>query len=472
MIESEAPIAALASGSGAAAIAIIRGSGKNCHTLLSPLIKAKKPFADLSAGRAYLVDFYNPKSADVLDEPLLLLFKSPASYTGEDSFELHVHGGAYIVESCLQNLYQHGFKPADPGEFTQRAYLNGKMDLSSAEGIQALVTAVSKQQWLAGRQLSNGILLNHIQSLRTKALEAMAFLEARIDFPDEEETAAVEYKQVDERVTKVKEALLKLKSTYVSGRVAKDGLRVALVGAPNAGKSTLMNALLGEERAIVTDIEGTTRDYLEESCLLEGSLIRLIDTAGIRDRAGKVETIGIQRSFEIAKNSDIIALLVPKDANQEATKVILAWIDKLRKENPEQGLFLLRTKDDLSAKQDQALQESLIDLKKKCSAIEFSISCENGQGLENFTHSLAELVKSKVNLLTERPFITTARHKAAVENALEKVDNFERARVDGAYEEMVAFELREAAAHLEEIIGKVDSDEVLGVLFSQFCVGK
>ncbi len=254
-------IAALATAPGASAVALIRMSGGGCIPLLEKLLsrRAKGP---ATPRMMMMAQFMDPEHQTVVDELMVTVFQGPASFTGEDSAELYCHGGPYIVGRILHILYAHGFRSAEPGEFTRRAFLHGKMDLSSAEGIKQLVEAQTEQQWLAARQLATGRFARTIEDLRASVVESMAYLAARIDFPDEGDTQDVDLSMVRVRVEKVMQRIQKLEDSYGSGRVASQGLMVTILGRPNMGKSTLMNTLLGKERAIVTEHAGTTRDYL------------------------------------------------------------------------------------------------------------------------------------------------------------------------------------------------------------------
>lgn len=446
------PIAALATGSGAGGIAVLRLSGRGCHSLLGQLItpKSSSPFRQAHLRLCELID---PSTGDIIDEPMVAHFYAPHSFTGEESAEISLHGGPYLVQRTLSLLFEHGFRAADPGEYTKRAFLNGKMDLTKAEGIKELVDATSHQQWLAARQLATGKLADKINELRELLKRAMAYLEARIDFPDEKETSEVEMYDVDSRVDKVNEALKKLASTYDNGRVAIRGLRVSLFGKPNAGKSTLMNAFLGHERAIVTDIPGTTRDYLEETCMIKGHLVRLVDTAGVRKTDETVEKIGVKRSVDLAKEADVVLFLLASDGTSDEKDEVERWIEDIK---PKSYVKIL-TKADLITKDEEGW---------------LSISCLSGQGMPELNDILVEKVKNYISPLKEETFVTSARHISAVIKAEQALEAFYSARSSGAYEEMLAFELQQANRYLSEIIGVLDSDEVLGEVFSSFCVGK
>ena len=451
----QAPIAALASGAEPSAIAIVRLSGLGCFDLIKKALKPKfksQTFESFLDRRMHLCDFVSADQKTVIDEPMVAFFQGPKSFTGEDSVEIYCHGSPYVVKTILKELYSIGFREAEPGEFTKRAFLNGKLDLTAAEGIKELVEAQSHQQWVAARQLATGTLKDSINYLRKQTIEAMAYLEAQIDFPDEGDTAHVKVKDVEIRIEKVQAEILRLIDTYESGKVATHGLRLVLMGAPNAGKSTLMNTLLRKERAIVTNIPGTTRDFIEEPCLLKGRLIQVIDVAGIRDTSEEVEAIGVQMAKDLAKKADIVAFLASADG--DSSEAAEKWLDA---QVPGKCLKIL-TKSDLN---DNATKDGWL-----------SISCKTNHNLDRLTTHLVDFVDQHIFKIKEDSFITSARHAEALRSAQESLQNFYSALEDGLGEELLAFELQNVNRALKSIIGEVDSEDILDKIFSTFCVGK
>lgn len=452
-MRDEQPIAALASGPGAAAVAVLRLSGTGCLSLLSPLLgRSTVPFEDRVLNLCRIID---PKTGETIDQALVAQFHGPRSFTGEDSAEIHAHGGPYVVRRLLEVLYAQGFRPAEPGEFTRRAFLRGKLDLTEAEGIKELVEAESHQQWIAARHLASGRLRVAIEDLRKRLIETLAYLEAQIDFPDEGDTSHLDRSHVRERATKVALQVKRLLGSYDSGRVASRGLMVALVGAPNAGKSTLMNELLGRERAIVTDVAGTTRDWLEERCLVNGRLIRLVDMAGLRDDPDPVEAIGIAAARRLAKEADLVLFLAAADAPESVTKDVERWQQEL-------------------APRAQMLFMTKADLTKPSWAEGFTpLSCKTGEGLELLRKSLSDRVDQHMApTQTEEAFVTTARHVAALQEAAASLDAFFTADGRGESVELLAFELQQGVKALRTIIGEVGTEDVLDKIFRDFCVGK
>ncbi len=453
ILHHEEPIVAIASGQGTAAIGILRLTGDNCLALLkgSLIPRSNKDFVP---GQMRLCRFVEQDTGEVIDEPMAAFFAGPHSYTGQDSVEIFLHGGQYILQRSLRYAHRLGFRLAEPGEFTQRAFLNGKLDLTAAEGIKELIDATSEQQWVAARQLATGKLRTTIETLRDRLIESLAYLEAQIDFPDEKETSDLAISHVVMRVDEVHRVLLALKNSYQSGRVASRGLNVALIGHPNAGKSTLMNELLGHNRAIVSAQPGTTRDYLEANCHMNGRLICLIDTAGIRDTQGEIERIGVERSLKIAEEADIIVFLIAANCSASELDELETWKQRFGHKQS----FTVVTKSDLAT----------APLHTNCLAI----SCCSGVGIEQFKQLLAGTVDSFVKPLAEEPFLTSTRHLAAVDSAIGAINRFYEANQQGAYEEMLAFELLDATKALRSIIGEVDQESVMDRIFSEFCIGK
>lgn len=493
MVEiDEEPIAALSSGSLPSAIAVLRVSGRDCHRLVFGCMRSKNLpiFEQLLSSHFYLTQFIDPRNATIIDQVMVVFFKSPHSYTGQDSVEIYFHGSPYIVSRALALFHDFGIRHAEPGEFTRRAFLNGKMDLTSAEGVQSLIHSQSEQQWVAAKQLMNGVLERSIQDLTLLLTEALAWVEVTIDFPDEKETAAVGQREVRFKVDKVYTSLKALESSYIEGKVASEGLSVVMIGEPNSGKSTLLNTLLKTERAIVTAKPGTTRDYLEESCLIEGKLIKLIDTAGIRDGIyrydldaqqdasrrtdavadskaigiDEAEAIGIKRSLEMAKQADLILFLVARDETQRGEEKIKEWLSQLSLSNDISSIPFVK----ILTKMDLSDPISSIDSQQDW----LQISCHSGFGILSLKQKLASFVDLHTKHILEKPFITTQRHLQAIKEAIAALDQFYVALDQNAYEEMLAFELKQASRSLASITGRIEIDDILDVIFSSFCIGK
>lgn len=450
----EIPIAALASGSGPGAVGIIRVSGRGVWPLVAPCLGLPDGASPPNEKSLSLKNFAKPASKDILDELMVAWFQGPRSFTGEDTVELYCHGGPYIISEILSTLYAQGIRAAAPGEFTKRALLNGKMDLTAAEGIKDLVEAQSRQQWLAGRQLYTGKLRIQIESLREKLIEAMAWLEAMIDFPDEGDTQHVHLDHVKTRVESVGAQIAALTNTFRSGHVASQGLMVAFAGAPNAGKSTLLNTLLGKARAIVSSEAGTTRDYIEERCLIEGRLVRLVDMAGIRDSKDQIEQAGVVLSKKLIEEADVVVGLFAADSVLSERECI----EELFKDLPKGSVLRVQTKADQGS---PGWAKGML-----------ALSCENGIGIDTFKCTLADIVDKHLGGLSENPFITSARQQSCLLNAEAALKTFWTAFSHKSGHELLAFELQEAARALGHVIGELSNEDILDKVFRDFCIGK
>ena len=433
-------IAARATAVGSGALSVIRVSGAGCHILCAQFFDLK----EYKIRYAHYCNFIDPVLKLKIDDVVVVFFVAPGSYTGEEAIEFSCHGGLYVAEKILTVLYTHSVMPAAPGEFTRRAVLNGRMDLTQAEGVKALVESVSEQEWESGRALLDGGLKEKISTLRAKVVSALAFLEARIDFPDEGDVVHVQLDDVAKRVREVEHELRNLKETYRDGKVAHEGLKIAIVGPPNSGKSTLLNFLLKKNRAIVSDVAGTTRDYIEEKCLIKGRLFRLFDTAGIRETSEEVEKIGISLSFEIAEQADLILLLHDGIGAFHASEL--------------KEVLKVQTKMDLT--------------KVLLPGFDVGISCKTGEHCDELLDRIVEAcdvhlkkVKGFVRLANERQF-------SAIDNALRFIEKFWLVSKLDRVDECLAFELQESVRSLEALIGVVTNDHVLDKIFSEFCVGK
>ncbi len=447
-------IFALASAPGRAGVAIIRISSFEQPNPLKELIPRFNKLIE-SPSKLILSKLISSQTNEVLDECLVVYFRAPKSFTGEHVVEIHCHGSEFIVQSVLKELSLiDGYRLAEPGEFSKRAFLNGKMDLIQAEGLLALVNAHSKHQFEAAKKLTDGILSKKIDTLRVQLLECLSLLSASIDFPDEKETNAIQLQVVTKKNTALKDSLNKLLGSYESGRVRADGYKVILAGPPNVGKSSLLNALLGEQRAIVSDQAGTTRDYINTTMMLGGRLIHLTDMAGIHDDLTKLESDGI----ELAKKQMLTADLVlniqisnSKDSFLDLKEVLGTELTHIKN---------CYSKSDLLASDGQYQSD-----------LSFSVITSGG------LDSLVEYIESSFDGALQSVgkgdvFITNYRHKLSLESALTGVKKTLEAIQVGHSEEIISFELQESNRFLSELIGFVDHEEVFTEIFSRFCLGK
>ena len=441
MFTDNQPIVAVASGNIDAAIAVIRISGTKLPSLLSPAIRCS-----WSARQAQLAKIYD-RDGGVIDRAIVIFFPAPASYTGQDVVEIHCHGGGFIRRTILDTLQTLGIRLAEAGEFTKRALINGKLDLAQAEGVAQLVAAQTRGQWQAAHNLMFGNLHRQIDTLRDQLLQALSLLNALIDFPDEQETQVEQRDVISNSLRLTEETIARLIASYQQGQIAQNGLRLVLSGAPNVGKSSLLNLLLDKERAIVAHEAGTTRDYLEDTLLLAGRLFKIVDTAGIRTTDNVIEQQGVARSETMIANCDLVCLL--SSAVDDDPPVNLTTTAKV---------ITVLNKIDLGP--------------DKPSTCELAISCKTGAGIAELRQRLCDEFDHSVQPLADNVFISCQRHLIALEQAQHHLQEARTELANGSYEECVAASIQRVISNIEEIIGKVTADDVLGEIFAKFCVGK
>ncbi|WP_022847422.1 tRNA uridine-5-carboxymethylaminomethyl(34) synthesis GTPase MnmE [Desulfurobacterium sp. TC5-1] len=456
----EDTIAAISTPLSKGAIGIVRISGERAPEILKKVFrtksgKPKETFEDRKMTYGIIVDENNNE----IDEVLAVYMKGPKTFTGEDVVEIHSHGGIYVVRKILKRVLLEGARLAEPGEFTKRAFINGRIDLVQAEAINEIINAESELSLKVAVNHLKGNLSSKIESIRDRLFHLKAFIEAAVDFP-EEEIEIIETGRVKEEVEKAARDIEKLLETYDDGRIIREGIKIAIAGRPNVGKSSLLNALLKEERAIVTDIPGTTRDVIEEAVTLKGIPVRLIDTAGIREARDTVEKIGISRTMEKLKTADVILFVIDGSTGftEEDRKIY-----NILKNNP--NLIVVINK------KDQGLKVTCKDFKQTC----IEISAKTGEGIEN----LSETIMKKLLLEPETLFkeaetmITSERHKNLLEKALKNLQNMKVSIESGVESpEFLALDLDEALDTLGEIVGKKGVEDMLDIIFSTFCIGK
>jgi tRNA modification GTPase len=444
-------IAALATASGIGAIGVIRISGALTFDMLSKCFRGKSP-ADANGNTIIYGHIYDGEL--LVDEVLISVFKAPVSYTKEDSAEISCHGSPYIIGRILEILLHHGARLAGPGEFTQRAYLNGRFNLLQAEAVADLIASESAaQHQLAMTQLKGGIT-NRLQSMRQELLELTALLELELDF-SEEDVEFANRDQLKHTVIKVSEEIAQLAASFQFGNAIKKGIPVAIVGPPNVGKSTLLNALLQEEKAIVSEIAGTTRDVIEDTLVVDGILYRFIDTAGIRETDDIVEGLGIERSKKMIASAQLCILLYEAITPQAYLDDISTYIIGCKK-----PFIPIKNKSDLPT----------LAATSKRYPDEMAISALTGVGLEE----LKKKIKTASGI-HETPFditVSNLRHYEALIAGKEALTKVLTGLETDLSSELVAEELREALMHIGSITGEVSPDEVLGTIFGKFCIGK
>jgi tRNA modification GTPase len=453
-IESEDTIAALATASGVGAIAVIRISGKNAIPVTQKIFKGK----DLTTAASHTLHFGTIRDGDkILDEVVVSLFKAPHSFTKEDVVEISCHGSEYIVKQLFQLLIRHGVRLAKPGEFTKRAFLNGRFDLAQAEAIADLIYSETEAAHQAALNQMRGGFSQEIKKLREQLINFASLIELELDF-SEEDVEFADRSQLKSLIYEIKRVIDHLINSFDVGNVIKNGVPTVIVGKPNAGKSTLLNVLLNEERAIVSEIPGTTRDFIEDEIVLEGIRFRFIDTAGLRDSSDKIESIGIERTKQKMKQASLIIYLF--DINSTSEKELKENLLELKSYNI--PLVVVGNKID----------------KDKSNIVEFRnfdgiifISAAMKVGIEELKSNLVEMVNF-ANFKTGNVIVTNVRHYESLVKSRDSLKSALDALDDGISGELLAQDIRSCLIHLGEITGEITTDDLLGNIFSKFCIGK
>ena len=451
MIGKQDTICALATPNGIGAIGMIRLSGPKSVSIVSEVFS--KSLLDKTSHTTHFGTIAN-KSHELIDEVLVTIFAHGMSFTGEQSVEISCHGSPYIQQQLIQVLLDSGARMAEPGEFTQRAFLNGKMDLSQAEAVADLIASQSKSaHGIALKQL-RGRFSNELKELREKLINFASLVELELDFA-EEDVEFADRTQLKSLVEEVLNYITRLAQSFDLGNAIKNGVPVAIVGAPNTGKSTLLNQLLGDDRAIVSTIEGTTRDIIEETLNIDGILFRLIDTAGIRDGAEEVEAMGIERSLQKIEQATIVLCLADA-SNKKSVAEVQAWTHELRERHPDKKIFMIANKMDLgSVVQNEA----------------FVISAKNGENIVDLKSKLVEEMKGDFNLANDT-IVSNARHYDALIKTADALKTAKKAIESNTTGDFIAMDIRQAMFDLGQITGDISTDDLLGNIFSKFCIGK
>ena len=443
-------IAAVSTALGEAAISVLRVSGPQALDIAQRVFQSRHPLLELSARKAHRVQV-NDGQGHVLDEGLMLLFRGPSSYTGEDVVEFQGHGGLLVTQKVLESLLTAGARAAEPGEFTQRAFLNGKMDLTQAEAVMDLIHAQSTLAMRAAHEQLGGAIGREANALREELLPVLAHVEAYIDFPEEDispDTGAALTTKMDAVLDRAR----RLIATSEQGRILRHGARTVICGEPNVGKSSLLNLLLGFERAIVSPTAGTTRDTIEEIIQVHGIPLRLVDTAGLREGGDDIEQVGIQRTHRELERADLILEVVDASLPPSAAKRVSL------PQSVESRRILLLNKADLGIAEGW---ESGV-----------ALSCARGEGVETLRDAIRDVILLAGPLMSDHPVAINTRHKICFERLVIHVEAARSALSTGTAPEYVALDLREALAVLGEVVGVIDVEQILDVIFSSFCIGK
>jgi len=469
-------IVALATPSGAGAIAVIRVSGPEAIKTVSPLFvaKSKKELKKQATHTLHLGNIID--GARIIDEVLVSIFQGPKSYTGEHTIEISCHGSQYIQQEIIQLLIRNGCRSAEAGEFTLRAFLNGKMDLSQAEAVADLISSENAASHQMAMQQMRGGFSNEIQKLRQELLNFASLIELELDFAEED----VEFANRDEfqnLVTRIQQVLKKLIDSFAVGNVLKNGIPVAIVGEPNVGKSTLLNALLNEERAIVSEIAGTTRDTIEDEISIGGIGFRFIDTAGIRETKDVIEGLGIKKTFEKISQAQVVVYLLSADIiNPDASgqnSKIQVELQKIHNQFPQKPLLIIVNKvDTLEPIKLEKLQQELEVISRGVEKSQYLLlSAKTGLGVEELQQKLLQFVNTG-ELRNNNTIVTNSRHYNALLSALEEINKVQQGLNDNLSGDLMAIDIRQALYHFGEITGEITNDDLLGNIFANFCIGK
>lgn len=452
-------IAAVATAMAGSGIGIIRISGDDAITVADSVFQMKSG-RKLSEMPTHTVHYgYVHDGEEVLDEVMAVLMRGPKSYTREDTVEIDCHGGVYVVKRVLETVLLHGARLAEPGEFTKRAFLNGRIDLSQAESVMDMIQAKNEFALKSSMKQLTGFVSETIREIRAEVLHEIAYIESALDDPEH-----ISLEGYPSRLRAVVEEISgrieKLLADSDNGRILKEGISTVIVGKPNAGKSSLLNTLVGEERAIVTDIAGTTRDVLEEQINLNGILLNVTDTAGIRETEDVVEKIGVQRAKEYLKDADLVIYVV--DTSTELDENDFQIMELLSDRNA----IILMNKSDLESKTDAA------EIKKRLDKRIISVSAKERTGMDELEAAIREMFLHGQVSFDDEIFITNVRHKAALQAALDSLRLVVQSIEDGMPEDFYSIDLMNAYEELGSIIGEAVEDDLVNEIFSKFCMGK
>ncbi len=451
-------IVAISTAIGNSGIGIIRLSGENCFDIIKKIFKTKGKEVNIKPNTinyGYIVD-----RDEIIDEVLVSFFKSPKSFTTENMCEINSHGGIIIMNRILEICIKNGARLAEPGEFTKRAFLNGRIDLSQAEAIIDVINAKSEKEAKASMKQLNGFLSSKLKNIKEMIMEVLVDIEASIDYP-EYDIEEVTNNRVLNVMEKVKEELKKLRKTFDNGKMIKEGVNIAIIGKPNAGKSSLLNAILREDRAIVTEYEGTTRDTIEEFIQIDGIPVKIVDTAGIRETDNFVEKIGINKSKEAADKADFVIVIIDssKDLTQEDKEILNIVKNK-------KGVILLN-KNDLVSKINNEEIEKYSDGKQI-----LSISALNKEGIDKLFNVISNMYKFNEIEIDDSVTITNNRHKVAINNMIENVDKSIKTINDKMPIDIITINITNIFTEIGKITGESVSEDIINEIFKKFCLGK
>lgn len=455
-------IAAISTAPAIGGIGIVRMSGKDCFEVLEKIFKPKNPetIENIAGYRIKYGTIVNPETNRVVDEVLVSYFKCPKSYTAENMCEINSHGGIVVLREILELCLKNGAELAKPGEFTERAFLNGRIDLTQAEAIIDIINAKSTREAQESANQLEGYLSRKINEIREKIMDIMVNIEANIDYP-EYDVVEVSNKNAENKLKEIENELIKLSKTFENGKILKEGVKIAIIGSPNAGKSSLLNSMLKEERAIVTDIAGTTRDIIEEQISIEGIPFKVIDTAGIRDAKDKIEQIGIEKSKKAANEADVILAVFDSSVplNDEDREILNLLKHKKS--------IIVLNKTDLK----QIVNNECKEIQDVNTEV-INISLKNNEGLEKIYESLVKMFNlNQINLDNELT-ITNIRHQELINKAIESTRMALNDLNNSMPIDIISINIKEILEHLGEITGDNVSEDIIKSIFAKFCLGK
>ena len=454
-------IAAISTATGNGGIGIIRMSGKKSFEILNkiftPLKRENDEIKGYSMKFGYIVD---PKTNEKIDEVLVSYFISPKSYTTEDMCEINSHGGVVVERKILELCLENGADLAEPGEFTKRAFLNGRIDLTQAESVIDLINSKTENEAKASINQLEGNLSKKIHQNRDKLLDIMADIEANIDYP-EYDIEQVTNNKISIVLEDIKKDLINLSSTFENGKILKEGVKTIILGKPNAGKSSLLNTILKEERAIVSEFAGTTRDTIEEFVNIEGIPLKLIDTAGIRKTEDKIEEIGVKRALKLSEEADLIIAIF--DGSMELDNEDLEILNIIKNKK---SIIILNKKDigDIGLENNEKVKEASSNILK--------ISAKTGDGIEEIYKKISEMFKTKEIEMNDGIIITNIRHKNQIDKALKSVNEAIDTNASGLPIDIVSIPIKQILSDLSVITGEDVSEDIINEIFSKFCLGK
>ena len=453
-------IVSISTAPGIGGIGIIRMSGEKSFEILDKIFKPKtsQKIEDI---KGYTMKYGNIiENGNVIDEVLVSYFKAPKSYTTENMCEINSHGGNVVVKKILELCLKNGAELAEPGEFTKRAFLNGRIDLLQAESVIDVINAKSEREAKNGIKQLEGFLSNEIAKIKQEIMDVMINIEVAIDYP-EYDVDDVTSNQINDMLVTVENKLVKLSKSFDNGKIIKEGIKTAIIGRPNAGKSSLLNAILKEDRAIVTEYEGTTRDTIEEFVNINGIPLKLVDTAGIRDAKDEVEKIGIAKSKEIAKDADLIIAIF--DASKDLGKEDLEILELIKNKKA----IILLNKTDLKEKINENDQKI-----KETGATVIKISALKREGIENLYEEITKMFDLNQINLDQETVITNVRHKNLIDQAIESTKKAKDTMEQKMPIDIIAIFIKDILEDLGKITGEIVTDDIIDEIFSKFCLGK